>query len=438
MASAAEDQRGRPRVVVVGAGFAGLRCARSLKRVAVDVVVIDRRNHHLFQPLLYQVATAALSPADIAAPIRTLMRSQGNARVVLGEVVGVDLDASKVELASGASESFDYLVLASGADVSYFGNEASWSRLAPGLKTAADALEIRERFLRAFELAEASECPSERAALLTFVVIGGGPTGVEIAGTMSEIARRSIPPDFARLKAGDCRVVLVEGGGSLLPSMPEELGDRAKRDLERLGVEVRLGVLAEKMDEGGVELSDGSSIEASSVFWAAGVSPSPLAGMLGVECAKDGRVPVGRDLCPAGHPEVFAVGDLAEAEDVKGRSVPGIAPAAMQMGGYAARRIEAEVRGGVPPKHEGRPGFRYRDKGMLATIGRGKAVGTIGPKRVAGVFAWLVWLFVHLFYLVGFRNRAVVLVQWAYAYVFWVRGARLIFGVSRGRGGDGG
>jgi len=435
LASGSVEERGRPRVVVVGAGFAGLRCARSLRRAAVDVVVIDRRNHHLFQPLLYQVATAALSPADIAAPVRTLLRSQKNARVVLGEVVGIDFERSRVELASGTGEAFDYLVLAAGADVSYFGNEASWSRVAPGLKTAADALEIRERFLRAFELAEASEIRSEREALLTFVVIGGGPTGVELAGTMSEIARRSIPPDYERVRAGDCRVVLLEGGDSLLPAMPEELRERARLDLERLGVEVRLGVMAEELDERGVELSDGSSIEASSVFWAAGVRPSPLAGLLGVECGKDGRVPVGPDLCPACRPEVFAVGDLAEAEDFRGRAVPGIAPAAMQMGDYAARRIAAEVRGGSSPSHEGRPGFRYRDKGMLATIGRGKAVGTIGPARVAGIFAWLVWLFVHLFYLVGFRNRAVVLVQWAYAYVFWVRGARLITGVVRPRGG---
>lgn len=409
----------RPRVVIIGGGFAGLNAAKALKDAPVDITMIDRRNFHLFQPLLYQVAAAALNPSDIAYPIRSVFRRQPNVDAVLmAEVRDVDVEARTVILLGGREIPYDYLVVASGATHSYFGND-EWEEAAPGLKTVEDALTIRARVLRAFE--EAEKRPEDADRLLTFVVVGAGPTGVELAGALIEIAVHSMGNEFDAVDPGKASVYLVEGTDHVLPLYPESLSKSARRQLESLGVEVITGALVEEIDEGGVGLSNGERIQAGTVLWAAGVQASGLGQTLGAEIDRTGRVVVERDLTIPGHPEVFVTGDLAAVEEV-----PGVAPAAMQMGKFAARTIKADLAG-----HQ-RASFHYRNKGALATIGRARAVADFGRIRFGGFFAWLAWLAIHVFYLIGFRNRFFVLAGWAWHYLSFKRGARIITGVPRG------
>ena len=410
----------RPRVVVVGSGFAGLNAAKELKEAPVDVVIIDRRNFHLFQPLLYQVATAALNPSDIAYPIRSVFSNQENVTAVLmAEVVGIDTEGSSVSLDDGSVVTYDYLILATGAKHSYFGND-HWERLAPGLKTVEDALTIRRRVLKAFESAEKE--PESADRWLTFVVVGAGPTGVELAGALIEIAVHSLGDEFDEIEPHRSRVILVEGDDQVLPPYPDSLSESARKQLEELGVEVLTGALVEEIDESGVTLSDGRRIEAGTVLWAAGVTASPLGSLLGAETDRSGRVVVEPDLSVQGHTEVFVVGDLAAVE-----GVPGVAPAAMQMGRHAARVIESDLAGSE------RRTFEYRDKGSLATIGRARAVADIKGLRFGGFLAWIAWLAIHIFYLIGFRNRFFVLAGWAWHYLTFKRGARIITGLPRDR-----
>jgi NADH:ubiquinone reductase (H+-translocating) len=410
-----------PHVVIIGGGFAGLYCARALRRASLRITLVDRRNHHLFQPLLYQVATAALSPADIAAPIRHVLRRQRNAHVVLGHVADIDADARAVVLQNGRRIAYDFLVLASGAVDQYFGHD-DWATSAPGLKRLEDATEIRRRFLLAFEAAEQETDPLRRDALLTVVVVGGGPTGVEMAGAFAEVARHTLTRgDFRRIDPASARVILLEGGTRLLAGYPEPLSAKAQRTLERLGVEVRLNSIVTDIGPDGVVAGE-ERVATRNVVWSAGVAASPLGGRLGVPTDRMGRVEVEPDLSVPGRPEVFIAGDLCSFPHQTGKPLPGIAPVAIQQGKAAAANIIRSLRG------EPRKPFRYRDKGSLATIGRGAAVGQIRNVNVSGVLAWLIWLFVHLMYLVGFRNRAAVLLEWAWSYVTWQRGARLITG----------
>jgi NADH dehydrogenase len=412
-----------PRVVVVGAGFAGLNAAKGLRAAPVQITILDRRNFHLFQPLLYQVAAAALNPSDIAYPIRSIFRRQRNvAAILLAEVTDVATSRREVTLDDGSVLPYDYLVLATGATHSYFGHDR-WESLAPGLKTLEDALVMRQRILRAFETAERH--PEEADRCLTFVVVGGGPTGVELAGALVEIAVHSMGDEFDAIDPARARVVLVEGSRHVLPVYPEPLSKSARRQLENLGVEVITGALVEEIDSSGVTLDDGRRIDAGNVLWAAGVEASSVGGMLGVETDRSGRVAVSPDLSVPGLPEVFVVGDLATMT-----GVPGVAPAAMQMGRHAARMIEADLRG-----EERRP-FRYRNKGSLATIGRARAVADFGRVRFGGFLAWVSWLAIHIFYLIGFRNRLLVIVSWAWSYLTFRRGARIITGVPPMPGSD--
>lgn len=404
--------------MIVGGGFGGLYAARALRRTEVDVILVDRTNHHVFQPLLYQVATASLAPSDITAPIRWVLRRDKNISVLLAEVTAVDVNARRLVLeGSGRSIEYDYLILASGSRHSYFGHD-EWERFAPGLKSVEDATNMRRRFLMAFERAEATDDPAERAAYLTFVVVGGGPTGVELSGAIPLIAQRALGPDFRKIDTRDTRVVLVEAGPRILSSFSERISEVAKHDLSELGVEVRTGTTVTGVDENGVNLSD-SRIAAKTVFWAAGNLPSPLGATLGAPLDRVGRVIVEKDLTIPGHPEVFVIGDLALfIQD--GRPVPGVSPAAMQEGQSAAKNILRDVR-----RQERRP-FRYRNKGELATIGRSRAVAQFPGLTVTGRAAWWFWLLLHIFYLIGFRNRASVMVQWAYSYFTYQRGVRLI------------
>jgi NADH dehydrogenase len=406
-------------VVIIGGGFAGLAAAREFHGRPVDVTVVDRTNHHLFQPLLYQVATAGLAPSDITVPIRWLLRNERNVSVVLGAVRHIDpamreVLVDEVPRAIG----YDALIVAAGARHSYFGH-GEWEACAPGLKSLEDALEIRRRFLTAFERAELATDDADRDALMTFVIVGGGPTGVELAGMMIEIARRAMPRDFRRIDTRQARVVLVEAGPRLLPAMPELSSARARRDLERLGVDVRTNAAVTDIDARGAQVG-GALVAARTVFWAAGNEASPLGAMLGTPLDHAGRVLVHDDLSVPGHPSIFVAGDLAAVPRRGGRLVPAVAPAAMQQGRHAAlnalRNINAETT---------RP-FRYYNKGDLATIGRNRAIAVFGGLQVAGYPAWLLWLFVHILYLAGFRNRLSVLVQWAYAYFTFQRGVRLI------------
>jgi NADH dehydrogenase len=403
-------------VVVVGSGFAGLNAAKTLRNAPVEVTIVDKRNFHLFQPLLYQVATAALNPSDIAYPIRSIFRRQENIRgVLLAEVTDLDLDRREITLEDGSKLAYDYLVLATGATHSYFGHDV-WEPLAPGLKSLEDALVMRQRILAAFE--EAERNPHEADKLLTFVVVGAGPTGVELAGALVEIAVHSLGDDFDVIDPTRARVVLVEGAPDVLPVYPDDLSKSARRQLETLGVEVLTGAMVEEIDAGGVTLTDGHRIDAGLVLWAAGVQASSLGEMLGVETDRSGRVPVQDDLSIPGHPEVFVTGDLATVP-----GVPGVAPAAMQMGRHAARMIYGDIAGGA------RSAFAYRDKGSLATIGRARAVADFGRIRFGGFVAWLSWLAIHIFFLIGFRNRVLVLISWAWSYLTFRRGARIITGV---------
>lgn len=408
-----------PHVVIVGGGFGGLQAARALRNAPVRVTLVDRRNHHLFQPLLYQVATATLSPSDIARPIRHVLRRQRNAEVLLAEVEAVDAAAREIVLTDGRRLAYDHLILAAGAVDRYFGHDA-WARWAPPLKTVADAVEIRRRFLLAFELAEQEPDPARRRALLTFVVVGGGPTGVEIAGAFAEIARHTLRRDFRRIDPGQARIVLLEGGPRLLAGQAEPLSERARRDLERLGVEVRLGALVTDIGPDGVTVGE-ERISAGNVVWAAGVGASPLGRTLGVEVDGMGRVLVEPDLSVPGHPEIFVIGDLAHVAR-EGRPLPGVAQVAIQTGRAAARNIVRTLQG------RPRVPFRYRDRGSMAVIGRGRAVAEIGRMHFTGALAWWVWAVVHIVFLIGFRNRVAVAAAWAWAYVTWRREARLITG----------
>jgi NADH dehydrogenase len=416
--------RDRPHVVIIGGGFGGLYAARALRSVPVTVTVLDRTNHHLFQPLLYQVATATLSPADVAQPIRFLLRGQQNAAVLLAEVERIDVEDRAVHLTGGGTIPYDYLIVATGARHSYFGHP-EWESDAPGLKTLDDALEIRRRFLMAFENAEQSGDPVEQQEWLTFVIVGAGPTGVELAGILPDIARHGMRNDFRNIDPRRVRVVLVEGGPRVLPTYSNASSARAHADLEELGVEVRLNAMVTGIEAKGVHIG-GDFVPARTVFWGAGNVSSPLAKSLGVPLDKAGRVEVEGDLTIPGHPEIFVVGDLAAVRQEDGSLVPGVAPAAMQGGKWAAKNIKRAIRGEAT-----RP-FRYVNKGDLATIGRNRAVAEFGRLRFGGLIAWLLWLFVHILYLAGFRNRASVLIEWAYAYFTYRRGARLITSAEAG------
>jgi NADH dehydrogenase len=411
-----------PHVVILGGGFGGVRAARSLRTAPVRVTLIDRTNHHVFQPLLYQVATAGLAGSDIASPIRWMLRHQRNATVLMADVASVDPQRRIIQLNDGQPDiSYDYLIAATGARHSYFGH-GEWEAHAPGLKSLEDALAIRRRFLLAFEIAEKTEDPDERQALLTFVLVGGGPTGVELAGVMQEIAG-AMRSDFRRIDTRQTRVILLEGGPRVLPSFPESLSQRAHQDLIDLGVEVRVNALVTRVERDAVWIGEGA-IATRTVFWAAGNEASRVGKSLGSRHDRAGRVEVEPDLSVPGHPEVFVIGDLAIVRQ-GGKQVPAVAPAAIQMGFHAARNIRHDLRG------EPRVSFRYRNKGDLATIGRHKAIADFGKFHVTGRLAWWLWLFVHIMYLVGFRNRLSVLLQWAYAYLTYQRGVRLITQESR-------
>jgi NADH:ubiquinone reductase (H+-translocating) len=422
---------GWPIVVIVGAGFGGLRVARRLARANVHVVVVDRKNHHLFQPLLYQVATGVLTTSDIAFPIRRVLRKQRNAFVFNDEVTDVDLATRTIGLGDGPRAPYDWLVLAAGATSSYFGNP-TWEAFAPGMKTLGEATLIRSRILRAFEDAEAESDPVARQAHLTFVVVGGGATGVELAGAIKELAVDALAEDYRRFDAARARVMLVEAGPRLLPDLSETSSAVAKASLERIGVEVRLGKPVREVMDGAVTVGE-ERIVADTVVWAAGVRASALGESLGVPRERGGRVRVNADCSVPGHPEVFVIGDMAAQTCARtGRSVPGVAPGAIQMADMVAKVIRdetrARARGQVPPA---RPAFRYFDKGSMATIGRGQAVAEIGPVRLRGLPAWLAWLFVHLVLLVGVRNRLFVLLSWGVSYLTFSKGTRIIAGDPR-------
>jgi len=425
----------RPRVVIVGGGFGGLYAARSLGRAAVDLTLIDRRNFHLFQPLLYQVATGALSPGEIASPLRYVLNRQKNTRVLLGEVVDIDIAKRELILADDSHVPYDTVIFATGATHSYFGHP-EWEKFAPGLKTIEDATEIRTRVLLAFESAEKEPDPGKRRADLTFVIVGAGPTGVELAGAIAEISRDTLKKDFRSINPADATIHLIEGTDRLLPAYPPKLCRAAEQALNKLGVETRTSSMVTGIDEHGVTVETHGSeshrattkIAAHTVLWAAGVEASPIGRLLAkhLELKLDnaGRVPVERDLTIAGHPEILVIGDLA-AFLQDGKQLPGVAPTAIQQGHYAAKLILSRL------LEEPIPPFRYLDKGSLATIGRNQAVAQIGPLQFSGILAWLGWLFIHLLYIVEFENRLLIVMQWAYDYFTYNRGARLITGKSR-------
>ena len=414
-----------PHVVIVGGGFGGLYAALALADRPVRVTLLDRRNHHLFQPLLYQVAAAALNPSDIATPLRSILRAAANITVLLAEVTAVDLANRRLVLDRGET-GYDALILAAGASHSYFGHD-EWELFAPGLKTLEDALEIRRRVLLAYEAAEREHDGAEQRALLTSVVIGGGPTGVELAGALGEISRQTIARDFRLIDPTEARIILLEGGPRVLQSFPESLSRRAEAALRRVGVEVRCGAVVTRVTADAVWLG-GEQIRARTVLWAAGVAAAPLARTLGTPLGRAGHVLVEPDLSIPGHPEVFAIGDMCAFLHQTGAPLPGVAPVAIQQGRAAADNVLRRLRGApnLP--------FRYRDRGSMATIGRAAAVAVVGRFRLSGYPAWLAWLFVHIIFLIGFRNRFLVLFEWAWAYITWHRGARLITGPWKGRG----
>ncbi len=409
--------RRQPRVVILGGGFGGLYAAKALRRAPVSVTLMDRRNHHCFQPLLYQVATAGLSAIDIAEPIRRILRRQSNVTVLMAEAARVDVGSRRVMLAGGDSVPYDYLIVATGASHSYFGHD-DWAPYAQGLKTIEDALAIRRLVLLAFERAETERDPVQRRSGLTFVIVGGGPTGAELAGALAELSRHTLSRDFRRFDPGEARILLLEGTERLLPTYPPGLSAKACRQLEKLGVEVRLGEQVTAIDEEGIWIGD-EQVLARTVLWAAGVTASPLGSTLGAPVDRVGRVWVGPELTVPGHPEVFVVGDLAAVEQ-DDRLVPALAPAAIQQGRHAALNIMRAIRG-EPYRR-----FRYVDRGSMATLGRKAAVAVIGGLRLSGFVAWLTWLCVHIFFLIGFRNRFVVLFEWAKSYLTYQRSARLI------------
>jgi NADH dehydrogenase len=411
--------------VIIGGGFAGIYAARGLRGAPVHVTVLDRRNHHLFQPMLYQVATAGLNPSDIASPIRSILREARNTDVLLAEAQAIDLAQHEVRLTDGSSIAYDYLIVGTGARHSYFGHD-EWETLAPGLKSLEDALEIRRRVLLAFERAERERDPVKRHAYLTFVIVGGGPTGVEMAGAVAEIRRYALRRDFRHIDPREATVMLLEGGPRLLPSYPERLSEEAKHELRRLGVEVRPDTLVTDIRPGSVSAA-GWTIPTQTVVWAAGNTASPLLKTLGTPLDRVGRAIVEPDCTIPGHPEVFVLGDAAHYPTPDGGTLPGVSPVAIQMGEYAARTIEGDLQG------KPRRAFSYWDKGQLAVIGRGQAVADIWRLHFGGFIAWLVWIFVHIFFLIGFRNRVLVLLQWAWSYITYRRGARLITGEGRAR-----
>jgi NADH:ubiquinone reductase (H+-translocating) len=408
-----------PHVVIVGGGFGGLSAAKVFRGQPVRVTLLDRRNHHLFQPLLYQVATATLSPGDIASPIRWVFRSQANLRVLLGEAAAMDVKARRITLTDGASLDYDYLIVATGASHAYFGHE-DWAKYAPGLKTLEDAIEIRTRMLLGFERAERETDPVRQQQLLTFVIVGGGPTGVELVGTLAEIARQTLRHEFRSIDTSRARIVLVEAGPTILPAFPERLRNAARESLQRLGVEVLEKTAVTGIDESGVQLG-AERLAAGTVVWAAGVAASPIVRTLGTPLDRAGRAVVNPDLSIPGHPEVFVVGDAASFTQ-DGKPLPGVAQVAMQGATQAARNVLRLV--------EGQPtrAFTYKDKGSMAIIGRGSAIADLGWARFAGLPAWLAWLFIHIFMLIGFRNRLAVMLQWGTSYMTFQRSVRLITG----------
>jgi NADH dehydrogenase len=424
VSSASPPNASPPRIVIVGAGFGGLWTAKSLANAAVEVVIIDRENYHLFQPLLYQVATAGLSPADVAAPIRGIVGRFRNITVMLGEVIAVDVAARTVTIADGRRVPYDILVLATGARHAYFGHD-NWEAFAPGLKRIEDATEIRRRILIAFERAENESDASERQRLMTLVIVGGGPTGVELAGALAELTRRALAKDFRNIDPRATRIILVEAGARLLPSFPQDLSEDALRRLDRLGVEVRLGAPVTDVDASGVTIG-AVRLEARAVIWAAGVAASPAGQWIGANSDRAGRIKVEPDLTVPGHPEIFAIGDTASTYDASGKPLPGVAPVAKQQGRYVGRVIKLR-----PRKIERTEPFRYRDYGNLATIGRKAAVIDFGWIHLRGFVAWLIWTVAHIYFLIGFRNRAVVALNWLWAYFTFQRGARLITGPLR-------
>ncbi len=411
-----------PHVVIIGGGFGGLWAAKALKHAPVRVTLVDRHNHHVFQPLLYQVATAGLSPGDIASPIRWILRRQRNTRVLLADARNIDTTAKRVDLDHGEALYYDYLIVAAGSSSSYFGHD-EWQSIAPSLKTLDDALQMRGRMLLAYEIAEREENPDPRKMLLTFVIVGGGPTGVEMAGAIAEIARQTLADEFRSIKTEQARVLLVEAGPSVLATFPENLRRAARKSLIKLGVEVRENTTVTRIEEGGVWLGS-ERVDAGTVVWAAGVTASPLGKTLGVPTDKAGRVLVQPDLSIPGHPEVFVVGDLAGLKDPNGQQYPGVAQVAMQQANSAARAIVRTIKG------QSRKAFKYRNLGNMATIGRNAAVADLGWLLVAGFPAWVLWLTIHIFWLIGFRNRLTVLVQWAGAYLTFQRSVRLITGAA--------
>ena len=410
-----------PHIVVLGAGFGGLEFCKRFTEPQARITLVDRTNHHLFQPLLYQVATAGLSAPDIAQPIRSILSDRPNVTVLLDEVRDFDLTARKVMLSESTLD-YDYLVLTMGGRTSYFGHP-EWEAFAPGLKSLEDAVRIRSRILLAFEHAEAETDADDHERMMTIVVVGGGPTGVELAGAFAELVRHVLRADFRRIDPGHAHIILIEGESRLLAHLAPELSDSCRRQLEGLGVQVRLGVRVKNLSEGRIELENGESIRAANIIWAAGVSAVPVTAKLGVELNRTGQVKVNPDLSVPGHPEVFAIGDLATLRQQDGKPVPGVSPAAMQMGTHVARIIGDEIAFAGRIK---RQPFKYWDKGTMATIGRSRAVAEVGPFELSGFIAWLAWLVIHLFFLVGFRNKVSVMFQWFYSYVNYKRGARII------------
>ncbi|HWA50945.1 MAG TPA: NAD(P)/FAD-dependent oxidoreductase [Dongiaceae bacterium] len=411
----------RPRVVILGAGFGGLSAAKALKNAPCDVVVIDRRNYHLFQPLLYQVATAALSPAEIASPIRSILRDQRNARVLMARVTGIDPATKQVLLEDGSTEPFDHLIVGTGARHAYFGHD-EWEQFAPGLKKIDDATDIRRRVLLAFERAESTGDPAERRALLTFVIVGGGPTGVEMAGAIAELAHWALADDFRAIDPTQARIILIEAGARLLPAFPADLSENARQALVKLGVEVQLGRAVGQCDAAGVMLGD-ERVAARTLIWAAGVQASPVGKWLKCETDRVGRAIVTGDLSIPQHSDIFVVGDAAAVNGPDGKPVPGIAPAAKQMGRYVARVIAARLNGKPKP-----PPFRYAHAGSLATIGRSAAVVDFGWIKLKGRLAWWLWGIAHIYFLIDFRSRLVISLQWLWSYLTFRRGVRLITG----------
>jgi NADH:ubiquinone reductase (H+-translocating) len=424
-----------PRVVIVGGGFGGLAAAQALGSAPVKLTLIDRKNYHTFQPLLYQVATAGLSPGEIAAPIRSILRRRKNTEVLMSEVTGFDLEHRRVETPDGDIP-YDYLIVAAGASHAYFGHD-DWEPFAPGLKTIEDALEIRRRVLLAFELAERQAVHGEGSTALNFTVVGGGPTGVELAGTLAEISRHALAHEFRSIDPKMAHILLLEGGPRILPTYAEDLSRSAQQQLEHLGVEVRTSTMVTNVEAGAIYVGQ-ARIPATVILWAAGVAASPLGKKLGVPIDRAGRVLVQPDLTLPGHSEIFVIGDLASLKNKKGKLLPGVAPVAIQQGRYAAKVIREEMEAGAPslsgfPREDGgfdsrRPPFHYIDKGSLATIGRAAAIAEFGKIHISGFIAWLSWLFVHILFLIGFRNRVLVFIQWAWSYVTYERGARLITG----------